>query len=374
MPAPVWPNVSQAGPELTTRLVEAGEPVTEPLVDGVARDFGAPVSETTLLDLPFVTIRRLSADPSGTGHHGKPPWIIIPPFSGYAPVVTSPLLASALKTGDVIVTDWVDARLVPRSMGPFGLRDQVMTLLDTIHLGTKGSVVVALSQSTIAAIAAFCLNDKAEVEPAALALLGGPIDARVNAQPLHDFLRFQPLPVIEAQCLARVPQRFEGTGRRVYPGLFQMLAYAWGSPSTYLDAQNGLLAELAGGGPAARSREHKDLHSLMDVPAELFLDTVAVAFKQFGLAEGKLAFDGRRVDLARLDDRVVLTVEGERDDLVGPGQCHALSTIRPQIRNLSAETIESARHHDLFTGALFLEEVAPLLHGLYDRVTSELSV
>ena len=51
--------------------------------------------------------------------------LLIAPYSGYAAAAAVGLVLALLRSGEVWVTDWVDARLVPAAAGGFGLADQL---------------------------------------------------------------------------------------------------------------------------------------------------------------------------------------------------------------------------------------------------------
>ncbi len=349
-----------AGSDLAARLVDALEPVQANLAAFVQADVTGPFDAQATAMGPFVTAWRLRA-----ARADRVPAVLVPPYSGYVAGVTSPLVAAILRHRPVVALEWRDARLVPAADGPFGLVDQVAAVERAIVEAGPGAVVVGLSQSVVAVVAGAALAAAAGCKPAALVLLAGPFDTREGSHPLTTFLRLQPMAALQGQLTTAVPSRYPGHGRQVYPGVLQLVAYAFGNAPLYLGAQAGLLAELTDGRPAERTREHRDLHSLQDVPAELFLDTVTVAYRQHALARGTLAFAGRRVELEALRGVRLLTVEGTADELVGQGHTHGAADVLPHggARRL---TVEGARHHEMFTGQRFAEAVAPHLGELVE--------
>ena len=48
-------------------------------------------------------------------------FVVLAPHSGYATAVISPLVTALLAMGEVVISDWVDARLAPAAAGGFGL-------------------------------------------------------------------------------------------------------------------------------------------------------------------------------------------------------------------------------------------------------------
>ncbi|TVQ35378.1 MAG: hypothetical protein EA356_07960 [Geminicoccaceae bacterium] len=344
-----------ASSDLAKRLAGALEPCEADLASFVRADVAGPFDVQAAVRMPFVTLWRMRS-----ARADRAPAVLVPPFSGYAPGVTSPLVVALLRHRPVVALDWQDARLVPQSAGPFGLVDQVRAVERALFEAGPGAIAVGLSQSVVATVAGAALAAAAGCKPAAIVLLAGPLDTRDGHHPLSSYLRVQSLSALEAQFTADVPRRYAGSGRRVYPGVYQLIAYACGNAALYWNVQAGLLAELTAGQPAERTREHRDLHSLQDVPAELFLDTVAVAFQQHALARGRLTLDGRRVELEALRGVRLLTIEGTADELVGRGHTHGAVDLLPH-GGARRVTVEGARHHEMFTGPRFFEAVAPHL-------------
>jgi poly-beta-hydroxyalkanoate depolymerase len=146
--------------------------------------------------------------------------------------------------------------------------------------------------------------------------------------------------------------------------VLQLWAYSLVSPQLYAEVQGGLLRELAAGEIGDYERLHADMHSLADVPAELFLDMMDWTRATDAWKGGGPVIAGNEIDAKRLRDVPVLTLESEQDELVGQGQTHAL-TRRLRLRRAHAATLPRARHHDLFTGPGFAAFVAPLLRRFY---------
>ncbi|MBQ0818741.1 polyhydroxyalkanoate depolymerase, partial [Microvirga sp. HBU67558] len=60
--------------------------------------------------------------------------------------------------------------------------------------------------------------------------------------------------------------------------------------------------------------------AVMDLSAEFYLQTLEAVFQHHLLPRGLLRHRGQRVDLAAIRRCALMTVEGERDDIVGCGQ------------------------------------------------------
>ncbi len=354
-PAETIVPIQRALQELGLRLARSGEPVEADLGDFVRLDVRGPLDVQAHAEGPFATCWRFRS--SG----GAPaPVVFVPPCSGYVAGITSPLIVRLVSHRPVLALDWTDARQVPKGEGSFHLADQIAVVEAVVRRAGPGAVVLGLSQSVTAAVAGAALAARAGAKPAALVLLAGPFDTSVGVHPLSSLLRLHRRTSLENQFTSIVPHRFPGAGRRVYPGLLQLWAYTLANPSLYVESTFGLFNELAAGEPGLREREHRDLHSLADVPAEIFIDTIEAVYRQNALATGRLQANGRRIDLEALAGVQLLTVEMTADELVGRGHTHAAVDHVPHggARRL---TVEGGQHHEVFTGERFFSAVAPHL-------------
>jgi poly(3-hydroxybutyrate) depolymerase len=290
----------------------------------------------------------------------------VAPFSGYATGVLAEFIAALLPAADVLVTDWTDARLVPRAAGRFDLDAQTLAVLDALRThGGPAPHVVALSQGVVPALAAVALAAAEGIRtPRSLSLLGGPVDPRRHPTPLDRLLAVTPPALLETHLLSVVPPRFPGRGRLVYPGLLQLLTYAAHNAGLYLHAQAGLLAELAAGRPDGYARLHAELHGVADVPGELFAQGLRTVYRDAALPRGAWSIRGREVEPGRIGGRTaLLTVEAGRDELVGAGQTHGAHDLCPAVPGTRRArlTLPGAGHVDLFKGPAFRARLAPAL-------------
>jgi poly(3-hydroxybutyrate) depolymerase len=352
--------------ELLARTVAAGA-VNERSLETVVRlDAPFPVRSATIAVTPFVRLVRLRRP----GPRRRR-FVILAPHSGYATAVISQLVATLLTLGEVVVTDWVDARLAPPAAGQFGLIEQIAVGVEAAGATGRPAHLVSLSQSGPAGLAAAALLAARSpgLAPSSLVFLGCQLDPQVAPTPLQQVLAQWPRDVLAASLTSAVGAGYPGVGRRVYPALFQLLAYGMASPQLYAGVQHGLLGELVAGRAGEYGRQHADLHSLLDVPAELFLAMLDWALDASPWAEAGPMIGGTCYDLAPLREVPVLTLEAGRDELIGPGQTHGLTRRRSWARAMSV-TVPEGVHHDLFTGSGFAAGVAPVLQHFYGELES----
>lgn len=343
--------------ELFARTLAATAVSPRPVEDAVRRDAPFPVESEVLAATPFLRLVRLRRP---TESHRR--IALLAPHSGYAAAVVSPLLIVLLSLGEVVVTDWVDGRLIPAGAGAFGLADQVAAGVAAATAFGAPAHLVALSQSGPAALAAAALLAGGPLEPASMAFLGCQLDPRVAPTALQQALGSWPRDALAASLTCEVAAGHPGAGRRVYPALFQLLAYGMASPGLYAEVQQGLMREIAAGQAGAYDRQHDDLHSLQDVPSELFVEMLDWALDRSPWHGRGLVLAGMEHDIGGLRATPVMTLEAGGDELVGRGQTHALAGRLPATRTA---TVPGASHHDLFTGPGFTTGTAPELRRFY---------
>ncbi len=325
----------------------------EPSLEAAVRaDAGHGVATRTISETPFVHVRAF------TRRHTRRRILLLAPHSGLAASALSPLVAALLTLGEVWITDWRDARLVPASAGGFDLARQADLAAALLAADDRPAHLVAFSQSGPALLIAAATS---LMRPASMALLGSPMDARRSPTPFQRLFGQWPRFAAMAQLTGLVPYGHPGAGRPVYPGLLQLLALGIVSPDTYFGVQHGLLCDLLDGEDRGFRRQHTDLHSVIDVPAELFADMLDWAVYRPALESGTAWLGGRPVPLAPLSRIPLLTVEAAADELIGPGQTHATAeAIGNGVRHVALD-LSHARHPDLFTGPIFVRSLAPAL-------------
>lgn len=322
------------------------------------------VREEAVLATPFCTLKRFAKDVADPG----PRVLVVAPLSGHFATRLRGTLEALLPGHDVHVTDWVDAREIPLADGPFGLDDAVAHLVACLEAIGPGAHALAVSQAAVPALAAAALmaEDDNPARPRSLALIAGPVDTRVD--PTRDEVLAGRLPIawIERAAVDTVPPGHPGAGRRVRPGARQLASSVLSDLPRHLAAHLAQFRNvLCGDAEAdqAHRRLYGELRAVMDVPAEVYLDTVGRVFQRHELALGRMAWRGRPVRPDAIRDTALLAIEGERDQTCPPGQtraaldlCRALSPTKKR-RHLQ----RGAGHDDLFEGPIWATEILPLI-------------
>jgi hypothetical protein len=104
-----------------------------------------------------------------------------------------------------------------------------------------------------------------------------------------------------------------------------------------------LLHLVRGDGDSEKHREFNDEYlSVMDLTAGFCLQTIDTVFVRHALPKGEMVHRGRQVDLKAIRRVPLMTIEGEKDDITGIGQCAAALNLCANIPPPTS-SISSAR-------------------------------
>jgi poly(3-hydroxybutyrate) depolymerase len=326
------------------------------------------VREQVIHATPFCRLLHFERDV----HRDDPRVLIVAPLSGHHATLLRETVRELLPDHDVYVTDWVDARLVPLSAGKFDLADYADLII--AHLRALGPDVHVLSvcQPAVPVLIATAMLAEAGdlAQPASIVLISGPVDTRVNPSSVNQFARVHSVRSLEAMVIQRVPVGHLGSGRRVYPGILQLWSFMSLDPHRHVDAHVGLFKDLVSGERASadkRRRFYDEYFSVMDLPAEFYLETVHHVFHQHSLPEGRMLHRGSLVRLDAIRRTALMTIEGGEDDITTPGQTHAAHGLLTGIPAGWKEhhLQEGAGHYGTFSGRRFREQIAPKIRAFF---------
>ncbi len=324
------------------------------------------VLEAVALDKPFCRLVHFQRDLRRTAARKDPRVLVVAPLSGHHATLLRDTVRALLPAHDVYVTDWVDARMVPTSAGPFHLDDYVRYIQEFIrHLGPDLHVI-SVCQPTVPVLAAISLMAAADepAQPRSMVMMGGPIDPRESPTQVNNLATTKPYSWFETQLIHAVPLNYPGAGRKVYPGFLQHAGFMAMNPDRHLKSHYDFYLDLLRGDDsdaAAHRRFYDEYNAVLDMPAEFYLDTIRTVFQEFHLPEGSWQIDGERVRPQAIKKTTLLTVEGELDDISGQGQTRAaikLCSGIPAARK-THYTVQGAGHYGIFSGRRWRELVCP---------------
>ena len=181
--------------------------------------FNLPASERVVWQRPFC--RVIAFGPPSN----KPKVLIVAPMSGHYATLLRGTVAAFLDSHQVFITDWSDAKQVPLSEGQFDLSDYVDYCISMFATLGPDLHVMAVCQPAVPVLAAIALMEAEEHPqvPRSVALLGGPIDTRHDAnsgQQLRSDTRY---PLVQASLHPSCARPVPGSGAHGLSGVHATL-------------------------------------------------------------------------------------------------------------------------------------------------------
>jgi len=329
-----------------------------------------PVVEREVLRTPFCRLlrfKRFSDEADGiVDLKDDPPVLVVAPLSGHHSTLLRDTVKTLLRDHKVYITDWVDARMVPRDAGAFTLDDYVATIQQFIrHIGAESLHVISVCQPTVPVLAAVSLMAaRGETTPRSLVMMGGPIDTRESPTAVNNLATEKPIAWFEQNLIHNVPANYPGRGRRVYPGFMQHMGFLAMNPERHVMSHWDFYQDLLKGDlddADAHRRFYDEYNAVLDMPAEYYLDTVRTVFQEHLLPRGLWDVAGERVTPSAIHNTALMTIEGELDDISGLGQtraAHKLCTGIPESHRVHL-TAQGAGHYGIFSGRRWRDQVYP---------------
>ena len=209
------------------------------------------------------------------------------------------------------------------------------------------------------------------IQPASLTLIGGPIDPDANPSDITDFGHRVQMGQLEETMIQQVGFQHAGVGRRVYPGLLQLMSFMSMNGEAHSKAFSDQITKTAQG-DARDNDKHNQFYdeylAVMDMTAEFYLSTVDRIFKNREVARNAFYVNGVHADISQIKNVPVIVVEGEKDDISAPGQClAALDLLTGLPKNLKAAHLEpGAGHYGIFAGKSWRNNIRPLVLKFID--------
>ena len=335
------------------------------------------IHERVEIDKPFCELRRFkrfSDDPKTLDTlKGQPVVLIVAPLSGHYSTLLRDTVRTMLESHKVYITDWKNAREVPTSEGDFHLDDYVNYVQEFIrHLQSiyGNCHVISVCQPTVPVLAAVSLlAGRGEKTPLSMTMMGGPLDARESPTAVNTLATTKSLDWFESNVIHRVPSKFPGAGRRVYPGFMQHSGFVAMNPDHHAKSHYDYFKDLVKGDGAsaeAHRQFYDEYNAVLDMDANYYLETIDVVFQQFKLVSGTWdvrGIDGKleRVKPSAIKHTAFLSVEGELDDISGQGQTNAAHALCTGIDPAMQQHFEvpGAGHYGIFSGRRWRELVYP---------------
>ncbi|ACB95583.1 polyhydroxyalkanoate depolymerase [Beijerinckia indica] len=325
-------------------------------------DRRVPVTEEIVASTPFATLLHFKKE---TNLHQQRV-LVVAPMSGHFATLLRAMIETVLADHDVYITDWHNARDVPLSAGRFDLSTFVDHVIDFLRMMGARSHVIAVCQPCVPVLAAAALmnEDKDDAQPSSMTLMAGPIDTRINPTKVNALATQHPIAWFEQHLTDKVPLCYKGARRDVYPGFLQLTAFMSMNWDRHLRAFKDMAeARVANDLPRLQAIQtfYDEYLTVMDLPAELYLQTIQLIFQDHALPRGKLTVHGRPINPKAIKHTALMTVEGERDDICGLGQTLAAqelcSGLKPYMKFHHVQM--GVGHYGVFAGRRWSTEIYP---------------
>ena len=326
------------------------------------------VTEEIIVEKPFCRLVNFQRDIK----RNDPKVLIAAPMSGHYATLLRGTAQALLPHHDVYITDWEDARQVPLKDGKFNLDTYITYLREFMSLLGPETHIIAVCQPAVPVLAAVSLmaSENDPNQPLTMTLMGGPVDTRVSKTAVTELAENRPLSWFENSVIHEVPFYYPGAHRKVYPGFLQL----GGFMSMNLDRHVGSYMQfyhhliIGDGESAAHHRKfYNEYLSVMDIPAEFYLQTVETVFMRQLLPRGRMKWRDPITDKLEdvrpqdIEHTALLTIEGELDDISARGQttaAHELCYSLPQKKQFHHFQLKTG-HYGIFNGRRWREQIMP---------------
>jgi len=326
-----------------------------------------PVVEQVAVDLPFGKLLHFAKDVDTP----QPRILIVAPLSGHFSTLLAGTVRTMLSDHNVYITDWANARDVPLEAGNFGVDDYIDYLIKFLdHIG-PGAHALAVCQPCVQTLAAVAVMSQANhpATPASMTLMAGPIDPRESPTEVNELAVAKSLAWFENSVIHSVPARYPGSGRKVYPGFIQLVAFISMNMARHTAAHRKLYMHLANGEEkeAAKIKDFYDEYfAVLDMTEEFYMETIDRVFHKAELAQGHFTYRGHTVDPGAIRKTALLTVEGGRDDICALGQTAAAhdlcNSLRPHLKRHHLQA--NVGHYGVFNGKRWEKEIYPVVRNM----------
>jgi polyhydroxyalkanoate depolymerase len=316
---------------------------------------------------PFATLLHFKKDIEVE----QPRVLLVAPLSGHFATLLRSTVRTMLPEHDVYITDWHNMRDVDRKHGRFGFDEYVDHIVKFLEVMGEGAHVMAVCQPCVAVLIAATVmaQDNHPAQPRSMTLMAGPIDTRVNPTKVNELANSKPIDWFEKNLIARVPFRHGGAFRQVYPGFVQLAAFMSMNIERHVKAHRELYDNLRNG-ELEKAKFTKDFYdeyfAVLDLSAEFYLETVQRIFQEHQLPMGTVQWHGQKVEPRAIRRTMLLTVEGEKDDICAVGQTSAAhdlcSGLRPYRKRHHMQT--GVGHYGVFSGKRWEGQIYPLVKNV----------
>lgn len=360
-----------AGYELFYRLGKEYEKPEFKITNTIVKEIEVAVEEVKILEKNFCNLIHFkknwpSKKVSDDKNNKQAKVLIVAPLSGHHATLLRDTVKSLLTEHDVYITDWIDARMVPLTKGPFHLHDYIHYVQEFIrHLGPQVHVI-SVCQPTVPVLAAISLmaSENDPSLPKTMTMMGGPIDARKSPTKVNNLATEKKYSWFENTVIYSVPPNYPGFGRKVYPGFLQYAGFVAMNPDKHAQSHWDFYQHLIEGDNSSAEQHRRfydEYNAVLDLPAEFYLETIKAVFQDFSLPNGTMEIAGKLVKPQDIKTVALFTIEGELDDISGAGQTQAAHDLCSGIpKSMKQDFVApGCGHYGIFSGKRWRNSIYP---------------
>jgi poly(3-hydroxybutyrate) depolymerase len=324
------------------------------------------VEEEVIARKPFCLLRHFKRTPE---RPDDPKVLIITPCQGHPATLWRDTIQSMLQEHDVYVSEWIDAKLVPLARGKFDWEDCVQYAFSFIGALGPNIHVVAIGEAGNAVLSAASLLADSDdpAQPASITFIGCPIDTDAASDNLSDIAKSRKIEWFEENFIRVLPFFYPGAYRAIYPGVFRLLPPT--HPNAEPDRENFLKSflNLTRGNDESQDQNMnfftRDYLSVIDVPAEYYLQTIQRIYQGNDLAKNRARWHYRLIKPQSLRHTALLTVESDLDNVTPPGQTRAVLDLCSNVKeSMKMSYLQiGVGHLALFVGRKWRTDVYPVV-------------
>lgn len=322
------------------------------------------VEEVTIAEKLFCSLKHFKKK---TPIKNQPKILLVAPMSGHYATLLRGTVEAFLPFADVYITDWKNARDISILEGSFDLDDFIEYTMEFMQQLAPNLHVIAVCQPVVPVLAAVSLMESRKDSrcPDSMILIGGPVDVRKGKTEVNEFAEARSIKWFEEFLITRVPYKYDGYMRPVYPGFLQLTGFMAMNFSRHVGEHQKLFENLVRG-DGESAEQHKKFYNeylaVMDLPAEFYIQTIDAVFHKCLLPRNKMLFRRKeRVVPADIENTAMLVLEGERDDIAGIGQTKAAIELCSGLpsNKKKYELKKDVGHYGLFNGRRFRQHIVP---------------
>ena len=356
----------ESASRLVSHYPKRGFGLAETEIDGHT----VAVNERVLVKKPFCHLLHFETP----GCETRPKVLFVAALSGHHATLSRETYSAFLPDHDVYVTDWQDARYVPLAEGDFGFEDYIRYVTEFLDYIGPDTHVIAICQAAVPTLAAIAVMAEATSpnRPKTMTLMAGPVDVRANPNKLTKISKVMNARVQRALTIHKVPAGYPGAGRRVYPGMLQLVSFMALNVRSHLQKHWQYFLDVYHNehDAANKHREFYDEYfAVLDMTESYFIETLERVFFDQQLPKGTMKYAGSKISCEAITDIPLMTVEGAEDDMCQVGMTAAAHDICTGLNDAQRRhhVQPGVGHYGVFSGSRYSHEVAPRIK---DFITS----